>query len=134
MKLVFKRAPRLPMPTVAPRGPSVQLTPDPLTFIRMPGASLMDRRKRSAMASSLGFLYAACYSLYITISYTMRWRMADPESRESVYLPCLLRFRAIPPDSDRGGHAAIFPLLSLTVRTPVGAWLGRESGGAVCSA
>jgi hypothetical protein len=38
----------LPMPTVAPRGPSVQLTPEPLTFMRTPGASLMDRRNRKA--------------------------------------------------------------------------------------
>lgn len=51
MKLVFKRAPRFPIPTDAPRGPSVQPTPAPLKFIRMPGASLIDFLNRIAMTN-----------------------------------------------------------------------------------
>lgn len=45
---VFRNEPRLPTPMDAPRGPNVQLDPDPLRFHRMPGASFMDFRKRSA--------------------------------------------------------------------------------------
>nr|WP_312343363.1 hypothetical protein [Stutzerimonas nitrititolerans] len=52
MKLVFSLAPRLPIPTDAPRGPSVQPTPDPLIFILTPGASLIDFLNRIAMTNS----------------------------------------------------------------------------------
>lgn len=51
MKLFFSQAPRLPIPTDSPRGPSVQSTPDPLKFIRMPGASLIDFLNRIAMTN-----------------------------------------------------------------------------------
>lgn len=44
----FRKTPRLPMPTDAPRGPRVQLEPDPLMFQRMPGASLIDFLNLSA--------------------------------------------------------------------------------------
>lgn len=48
-KLVFKRVPRLQMRTDVPCGPRVQPMPDPLQFIRIPGASLIDFRNLTAM-------------------------------------------------------------------------------------
>ena len=45
---VLRNVPRLPTPTDAPRGPNVKLEPEPLRFHRMPGASFMDLRNRSA--------------------------------------------------------------------------------------
>ena len=46
------RTPRLPTLTLAPRPPSVVLTPDFDTFMRMPGAILMRLLKRNAIADS----------------------------------------------------------------------------------
>jgi hypothetical protein len=45
----FKKQPRLPIPTDAPRGPIVQLDPEPLRFHRIPGASFIDFLNLNAM-------------------------------------------------------------------------------------
>ena len=47
----FVAAPRLPNDIDAPRGPIDQDKPPRDRFIRSPGASLIERRKRSAMLS-----------------------------------------------------------------------------------
>ncbi len=49
MKLLFKRVPLLLIPMEEPRGPSVHPTPEPLRFMRIPGASLMDFLNRTGM-------------------------------------------------------------------------------------
>lgn len=45
----LRYVPRLPVLMLAPRGPKLKLDPLPERFHRMPGASLIDLRKRSAM-------------------------------------------------------------------------------------
>src|SRR5438309_310288 len=61
---VLRYVPRLPMFTEAPRGPSVILSPDPLKFIRKPGASLIDLLKRKLIALSQSDP-RFCFALYM---------------------------------------------------------------------
>jgi hypothetical protein len=57
---VLRKVPRLPMPIDAPRGPSVQPAPDPLKFMRRPGASLMDFLNLNAISFFPLCVYARC--------------------------------------------------------------------------
>jgi hypothetical protein len=70
----FRMAPRLPMPTDAPRGPIVQLEPEPEMFHRIPGASLIDFLNLSATFWSLQNGRSA-------VSMRVRTSVPEPEPR-----------------------------------------------------